>query len=566
MREDESHVRALHGRASRWYEDHGHLRDAVDHAVFAGDEMRVATLVEQAIDEVFMQSGESRLMLRWIDAIPLDLTTRFPRLALAYAWALYYAGRVGEIDPLLARIEAQRGGEGHDEILAELYQVRGLLACARGDLDGSYDLYRQSAEIAPRSDATGRAMAQQGMALALLYRGNTDEAAQALSTAVELLHAAGEHGIVPVSLAYLGFARAEQGRLREAARVFRDGLERAEARGLARAPIVGLLHAGLADLECEWGNQDRALEHVQKSEELSSGQNPLQVWHTRLVLSLVRALMNQGGINRSELDAAPITAPELRGLRGSARAVQTCAALIRSAAAPQWDAAAQVREWLSSIDLQTLADSPGDAVMIGRGPEFARIVAARALAHSGDPDAGLALAAVAAESARGAGRTRVRIEALLATVEALERSGAREQSIAAVREAVELAEPEAYVQVFACGGPDVARVLYALATTDASSEYLTRLITAIPATVKDEAAKGDTARANEDLFEPLSERELDVLRLVAEGLSNSEIGERLYISPQTVKTHIRNLYAKLDTHTRTEAVHKARALGLLPLR
>jgi len=177
------------------------------------------------------------------------------------------------------------------------------------------------------------------------------------------------------------------------------------------------------------------------------------------------------------------------------------------------------------------------------------------------------------EMAATAGWMGKAIEILALQAMALQAQGDAEQALAALGRALALAEPEGYVRLFVDEGPPMARLLKALSSQRSaiSQSYLGRLLAAFDGATKDERPRmkaGDQPLVVHRglppiLIEPLSERELEVLGLIAQGLTNREIAARLFLTLNTVKVHTRNIYGKLDVHSRTEAVACARNLGLL---
>jgi LuxR family maltose regulon positive regulatory protein len=140
---------------------------------------------------------------------------------------------------------------------------------------------------------------------------------------------------------------------------------------------------------------------------------------------------------------------------------------------------------------------------------------------------------------------------------ALQAQGDLDRALALLERALSLAEPEGYVRVFVAEGEPVARLLYLAAERGIAPAYAGRLLAALP------ALEPAVQEPQAEMLEPLSERELDVLRLIAKGLSNKEIAERLVVSLRTVKWHASNIYGKLAVKNRTQAVAKARSLGIL---
>jgi LuxR family maltose regulon positive regulatory protein len=134
----------------------------------------------------------------------------------------------------------------------------------------------------------------------------------------------------------------------------------------------------------------------------------------------------------------------------------------------------------------------------------------------------------------------------------------------ALERALALAEPEGFFRIFVDEGLPMAPLLYEAVTCGIAPEYVPRLLAAFPISEPEQEGSPDTQAPESDLIEPLSEREQEVLQLIAQGLTNPEIASRLVLSPHTVKTHARNIYAKIGVHNRTQAVARARALGILP--
>jgi LuxR family maltose regulon positive regulatory protein len=136
--------------------------------------------------------------------------------------------------------------------------------------------------------------------------------------------------------------------------------------------------------------------------------------------------------------------------------------------------------------------------------------------------------------------------------------------MAALERALALAEPEGYVRIFVDEGPPMAHLLYKAATRGIAPDYARRLLAAFPVAEPEKADPSKSQVPESGMVEPLSERELEVLQLIAEGLTNREIAARLFLALNTVKSHSGNIYSKLGVHSRTQAVARARALGILP--
>ena len=156
------------------------------------------------------------------------------------------------------------------------------------------------------------------------------------------------------------------------------------------------------------------------------------------------------------------------------------------------------------------------------------------------------------------------IEVLLLQALASQAGGDTDQALTALGRALTLAEPGGFVRIFVDEGPPVARLLYAALDRGIAPDYARRLLAAFPAVELAETTLSTTQAPQSDLIEPLSEREIEVLELVAEGLTNQEVASRLFLSQHTIKVHTRNIYGKLGVHNRTAAVARGKALGILP--
>ena len=215
------------------------------------------------------------------------------------------------------------------------------------------------------------------------------------------------------------------------------------------------------------------------------------------------------------------------------------------------------RTWLAELDLTGDRDPP-----FGREPEA--IVLARALAVVGRPEAARRLCDRLFEAAQAGGRLGRAVEVLAVRALALDAQGEAGAALADVRRALTLAEPEGYIRVFVDEGVAMARLLQRVGV---APRYVARLLAAFPPTPPPAAAAVQAVSSPaSELVEPLSDRELETLRLMAQGLTNQEIAEALTLSVNTIKTHARNIYGKLGVSNRTEAAARARELRLISAR
>ena len=161
------------------------------------------------------------------------------------------------------------------------------------------------------------------------------------------------------------------------------------------------------------------------------------------------------------------------------------------------------------------------------------------------------------------GNRRTELEGLILLVSVFYAQGETDQAHVHLEKALSIGEPEGFIRIFVDEGPPMARLLYEVLSRGISPDYVRRLLAAYPDTEPEQAGFSKTRYPDAEWIEPLSERELEVLDLIAEGLTNPQIAARLFLSLNTVKAHTRNIYGKLDVHSRTQAVARSQELGLL---
>jgi LuxR family maltose regulon positive regulatory protein len=356
-----------------------------------------------------------------------------------------------------------------------------------------------------------------------MLRGSSHEAEalynQALNTAVD------DRGrLQPIAgIALIGLGRME---------VERHDLEAAERRlteGIALAHRWGEVgtisgYTGLARVRQAQGDGQGALEAVQTALQVAERFDAMEVDDIGAALCRARLWIAQGNIE----------------------------------AAARW---AEERELERDLSLEMLREEIRSAYSLYRFGEYAAWV--RLLLAQDRPGDALNVLAPLLQAAEDAGWVIYCASALALKALALQAQGKLPQALAALERALALAEPGGFVHMFVEKGPPLAQLLYQAAAEGIAPQYAGRLLAAFPDSEAPEPFQ-ETPAERAAMVEPLTEREREVLQLVAEGLSNREIAQRLFLALSTVKVHTYNIYGKLGVHSRTQAVAKARALGILP--
>jgi LuxR family transcriptional regulator, maltose regulon positive regulatory protein len=561
-RERPEQLAPLHLRASEWYEEAGSVAEAVRHALSAGDYERAARLMERGVGQTWYR-GEVVTLLGWLRKLPEGAMRRRPLLLVWYAAALMLVGRLDGVDSLLREAEGALGaGEGRGEgplpgefgadpehLLATAAAVRSMHARLRGDAPGAIEHARRALALLPEDNLDPRPFA--AICLAQAYEAAGDaRASEAFAEAAELGRTAGHDYVALSAMASQAHLQLAEGRLREADDVLRSALEFATERGAQLLPAVGSVRIGMGELLYEWDDLDAAARYLAEGVELAgrTGDFEILMWG-HIALSRVRQARG-----------------DAEGTLASAREAERVARNSGAEHAIVEAAVSQARLLLARGDLTGASSEQERAAEVGKvrsySRELERIGQIRLLIARNEPEEALRLLAQLDQKAQAKGRT---IELLVLQALALREKGEKERAVSALAQALVLAEPEGYVRTLVDEGPAMAELLswvlqarqsrVSEAPRRVPAHYLRKLLAALEREVSDPSTPG--------LPEALSERELEVLQLIAAGSTNRRIASELFVSVGTVKSHINNVYRKLEVHSRTQAVARARELDLI---
>ncbi|MDY6875407.1 MAG: LuxR C-terminal-related transcriptional regulator [Chloroflexota bacterium] len=544
-------VPTLRRRASEWYEQYGLIGEAASHALAADDFERAARLIEQTAWKMLTR-GEMTTLLNWLGALPDEVVRARPRLDVFRAWALTLTSQLDHAELRLQETDTQ-GLEG------EVAAVRAYAACFRGDVTRAIELSRQALEHLPEEGLFLRSLMALNLGNAYWLSGNPAAAGQALTKAAALGQAAGDIYLAMIATSLLGQAQEMAGQLHQAVETYRQALQLAtpsqgEGRGSRPVLFAGLAHLGLAGPLYEWNDLDGAMRQVMRAIELGErggSVSTLQGSYTTLA-QVCQARGDMDGaleaLHQAESLARKHDLIHVIGLVAAFRARLWLAQGDPSTISGQAIAAAS--RWAQESGLSADDD-------LSYTGEIGHLTLAQVLIAQGMPGEALRLLARLLEAAQTAGRTGSVIEILALQALAFQAQSDLERALSALEQALSLAEPEGFVRIFLDLGEPMVRLLRRALSQGIAPNYVARLLAAFGEEVE------LTSPAMESLIEPLSERELEVLRLIAAGLSNPEIAEELVIAVSTVKSHTNHIYGKLGVKNRTQAVARARELDLL---
>jgi LuxR family transcriptional regulator, maltose regulon positive regulatory protein len=571
-------VQALHRAAAAWCEEHGLADDVVRYALAAGDPAWAARLIERHAD-VFLLRSEGATLQRWLAALPAGLAGSRPRLLLAQARLALLSHRVEAAEVALDAAEralASAPGvadepfepsvgraESHlANVPAAIALGRTLLAVLHGDAERAITFGRRTLAEVGEGEWLLRSHANGYLGVAEWLRGQLAEAERALSSSIAQGRAAGQPTMTAWGYQDLGQVQRAQGRLDTAAGTYRQALEVAAATSRTDLPAAGIGYVGLAEVAYQRNELDTALRHVGEGIGARRQMNFTQPLATGLAtLAWIRQAQGDAAGAREAMEEAGQAAPG-PGVAGLLNPVPAQRARLQLA---QGEVAAAAR-WAQQRGL-----GPDDEPGYLREPEY--LVLARVLLAQDHPGPALGLLARLHAAAVSQDRTGSVIEIQALHALALAAAGEEEAAVDALAQALTLACPQGYVRVFADEGPPMAALLGRLVAAQQAKHAaargvelgcLARVLRAFGGKNAMEGSRRGAAAAVPGLVEQLTARELEVLVLLAAGTPNQHIAEQLVVTLDTVKKHVSHLLGKLGAANRTEAVTRARQLGLIP--
>jgi LuxR family maltose regulon positive regulatory protein len=577
-RDEIGSVAELHIRASEWYEENGYLGESFHHAVTAEDFERAAALAEQAWQAMDL-SYQSAAWLGWVKKLPDELVRTRPLLSTQYAWALIDASELEEVDSRLrdaerwletmgddsARVDSS--GRGKAEFYEEQYRTlpvrialaRAFKSQAIGEVSNTVKHAQLALKLAAEEDHLSRSQATVMLGLTYWVSGDLEAAHKAMDNWVKSMQKASNFVLAVASTHALADIMVAQGRLQDALRTYQNSTELASEQDEYVKRVTVHLNLGLAMLYHEMGNEEAATRHMEISRKQGE-QTPLIDWPFRWRLAQARLKEARGDLESALdlLDEArhlqvQVTLPDIRPIEALKARIYIKQG--RLTQAQDW-----VRERDLSVDDQLTYLGEFEHITLARMlmAEYQRDQTERSILEA----TGLLERLLkAAEEGR---RMNSVIEILV--LQALVHQAQNDSiiALASLERALILAKPENYVRIFVDEGPPMAALLRKALDRNNVSDYVRRLLAAFPIADWQQAVTPQEQAIKSEIVEPLSEREIEVLQLISEGMTNPEIAARLYISLNTVKAHTRNINGKLGVNNRMQATVKARTLGMLP--
>jgi LuxR family maltose regulon positive regulatory protein len=552
-------IPTLHTRASRWFIGKGRYHEAIGHLLAAKDFSGAARLIKEiALDTV--QRGEHTTVGAWINSFPEDSVKKQPYLCTLHAWALQLTGQLESAEARLNYAESAldnpeyQKDDDTDLILGLIHSHKSYLSFMRGEQEKVISYAHQALEQLPTSAVLIRAQTALYLGIAYRFRGQLHRALDVYNETLPTTQRMGGQSIAVLCYLHLGDLHAQMAHLHQAEELYTKGLQHTERHfGHSDVPFCGYAYVSIGRILRQRNQLDQAYHFTAK------GVSLCQDWNVTDILAL------------SYIELAYIS--EALGKDDQAQASMQKAIHLYSDVSPwasKYAAAHEASLDLLRGDIDAAARwAQGNDLVIGGDFEFHRAIEYTAMARVMLAQHQFAqaqrLVGQIHQLAVETGERQSELEALILLALLFNVQDNLEQGLVCLRNALSIAEPEGYIRVFVDEGPPMAALLYEALSRDIMPDYVRQLLAAFPTGEVEPTEPSEPQVSGDDWIEPLSERELEVLELVADGLTNREIAEKLFLSTQTVKVHTRNIYSKLDVHNRTEAVARGRALGILPV-
>lgn len=565
QQEQSSTIPDLHRRASKWYEEHGYIDSAIRHAIAADDLEQAASLVVEH-SYAANERGEVSTVRRWFDLLPDEIVRSDPTLSVDCAWTLFLSGQIGAVEERLNDAESLLAGQAgplNSEQVAELFckinTLRAILYGIEGRPMRSTEVAQQVLKLLPDDRRSERGILLLTLAVNFRDVGDIAQASRSYADAVTLL-LAGEN-IMAAIMAVEQLVRllVMQGKLVQAVEVCQEMLDASAEFGASeqlRVLCSDMARANLSHVLYERNELADAETYVRQGIEQAKRGGFIQslVIGNILLARILQARGDADGANkmlRAAINSTQMDLQQMYQTELTACQVQLWLAQEQLDTASQWAHASDL-----SAEIETKLQNEYEHISL------ARVLVAQGRASS---DGAILTRAIGlidrlALSAESAGRVGHLIDLLVLQALALDALGDLNQALSCLEQALGLARPQGFVRIFLNNGGPIIRLLKEAARRNIGADYAVKLLERVDT---DPQPDGPDLSPPSPLVDPLSDRELEVLHLMAQDLTYKEISNHIMVSLNTVRTHVKNIYSKLMVHKRSEAVAKAEELNLL---
>lgn len=545
-------IAGLHLQASEWYEKNGLILDAFTHAAAANDIERAERLMERK-DMPINHPGVPVTILNWLESLPVSVLNSKPSLWWKQAAMLMANYQTIGVEEKLRATEAALASktppdaeldEGTRNLVGKIAYARAALAATRYQAETSLEYAQRALEFLHPNNIAYRAGVTIYIGFARYLLGDRDAAELAYKEALSLAQAVGDEEGVLTATIRLGQIHELRNQLHQAFEIYQKVLRMT---GEDPPPYATLAVIGLARIYYNWNDLERAEKYAEQSHQLA-----------RLCEQVIdRLISSELFLSRLKITRRdPVSADHFLTLAEQH--------------ARQYEYTVRFPDIAAARAILCLYQGDTDAAAQLVQHEDRWLVRAEVLIAQGNPSAALAIIVPHRHKMKEKRLDDQLLVTIVLQALALYAQGENESARQALKESLTLAEPGGFIRLFVDAGEPMRLMLQDLKTwmvqhPDEQGQSLMAYVEKILAAFASppEAQSSKLINQQSDLIEPLSPRELEVLQLISKGLSNQEIGKRLFLALDTVKGHNRRIFEKLQVNRRTEAIARARELGLI---
>ena len=554
----------LHKKASSWFEKQGEIYLAIRHALASADHNKVASLLDLPGTKLMEEYG-LKTLLNWLDLLPDELVRSRINLCMAYAWSYLATSRGAEVENYLEQVEKLLGFRVNEAekvlsqttstryLAAEILIIRANAAFSQSKLElillhsQTAQQYIQSLNQKNISEEYSILMGLNSFNIALAHEfmGNLNKAAEQFAISIEHNYKVNNLNLLPIAISHLSKVYQDQGKLIQAVETYKQAIQ---TQSLNISPLSSIAHTGLGHAYYEFNQLEKAEQSFRKGLELALQWNYWEsVTSSYFGLSKIACTKQDWEKSQTLLEELDALLPELEAPWG-----KTVLAAHQALSDIQQNNVQKLISWLEKTDLNSESE-----VFYLRATEFG--ILARVYISLGKTQDAENLLQRFCKTAEQNGWMGYLIECLILQASACQLKKENKNAMQHLKKALDLAEPRGYLRVFLDEGAPMLQMLGSLLQQNFKPEYIGKILSA--AAIKETKSSHNNSEMN--LIEALTSREEEVLEQIANGASNQEIALALSIALGTVKNHLKNIYAKLNVNSRTQALSRARELGLL---
>ncbi len=547
----------LHRRAAQWLRENGFTHEAIGHAFAAGDVDMAADIIDSICMSMAMDSQLVTLS-EWQSRLPEVVVAARPWLCISFAWSRLLTGEIAAVEPLLQKAETaianrETAADDDAEVRGYITVMRAFIARGMGEFRRAIEISLEARKKLSEEDLAIWGILALNLGNSYLACGELVEADKTLTEAGTACRKARNYYAEIAAISNRSYLQMIQGHLQEAAKIAQKAIQLGTERGGGHPlPATGYGYVGLGQVFYEWNNLSEAESNLVRGLELGKKINEVSIL-MRGNLALARLRVTQG-----DSDAAMVAL-------NHARELAPCCRLPEGPQIDGWEMDIKLalgnleepRRWADEYANQSR--EPLDYLNFRLDLTLARV-----RLEQGRPAETLGVLETLLPAAKAAGRHGDMVEILALTALAQASDGEKEEAMAALQKALELGEPEGYARTFIDNGQPMAALLKEAVARGICRDYAAKLLKIFGGeSGRKTSRSAGHLTGNQPLVDPLSDRELEVVALVADGLKYQEIADKLVVSLNTIRTHSKNIYTKLGVDNRTKAIDKARELKLI---